>query len=325
MKTSLKILKYIEKAGQTSVMELSEKFNFSRQYIHKVINELEEKDLIKKIGMPPKVFYSLQTEAIRVDQNVISFEDEKFLNEHFIIIDALGQMNQGFKAMDYWCSRQNLPIQKTIDEYIVTRKKYLSHYNSSHLIDGLQKLTNTSGIGNIGVDQLFYLDFYAIERFGKTRLGTLMHYAKQGQNKSLMKMIVDETKQSIVRLINEQSISAIVYVPPTIKRATQIMDYLKKNLNIPLPNVNVDKLKTPIIVPQKALSKIFERVANAKNTFNVPIQTKYDHILIIDDAIGSGATINEIAIKIKEKKIANKITGLALTGSYKGFEVISEL
>ena len=73
------------------------------------------------------------------------------------------------------------------------------------------------------------------------------------------------------------------------------------------------------------MSKIFERVANAKNTFIVPRQQAYEHILIIDDAIGSGATINEIAIKIKDKKLANKISGLAITGSYKDFEVISEL
>ncbi len=39
------------------------------------------------------------------------------------------------------------------------------------------------------------LDFYAIERFGKTHLGTLMHYAKQGQNKLLMKRIAEEIKQ----------------------------------------------------------------------------------------------------------------------------------
>ena len=75
----------------------------------------------------------------------------------------------------------------------------------------------------------------------------------------------------------------------------------------------------------KALSKIFERVTNARKTFYVPEQVSYERILIIDDAIGSGATINEIAIKIRDKGIAKKIIGLAITGSYKGFEVISEL
>jgi predicted amidophosphoribosyltransferase len=44
-----------------------------------------------------------------------------------------------------------------------------------------------------------------------------------------------------------------------------------------------------------------------------------------DEIIGSGATINEIALKIKAKGIAKEITGLAISGSYKGFDVISEL
>jgi biotin operon repressor len=325
MKTSDKIIRLIKINGQISVNELAEKFQMSRQYIHRVLNELEDQGAISKLGSPPKVFYSLALKPMLQDSEVVSFDQEFFLNEHFIIIDAMGNLLEGEAGIHYWCQRQNLPIQKTILEFIETRKKYLEFYNQEHLIDGLQKLKKTEGIGQIGVDALFYLDFYAIERFGKTRLGTLMHYAKQGQNKSLMKLIVSETRQAILRIIKDQSITALVYVPPTIKRNLQIMDYLKKYYNLELPIVKVEKLKSPIVVPQKALSKIFERVANAKNTFNVPNQPKYDHVLIIDDAIGSGATINEIALKIKQKSITTKITGLAITGSYKGFEVISEL
>jgi predicted amidophosphoribosyltransferase len=103
------------------------------------------------------------------------------------------------------------------------------------------------------------------------------------------------------------------------------MTVLHNLLKIERPTIKVDKIKNQIVVPQKALSKIFERIANAKNTFYVPNQKKYKRVLIIDDAIGSGATINEIAIKLKEKKIASEIIGLAITGSYKGFDVISEL
>ena len=103
------------------------------------------------------------------------------------------------------------------------------------------------------------------------------------------------------------------------------MTELEKLLKINLSQVKVNKIKTPIIIPQKALSKIFERLANARNTFVVPQQKSYKHVLIIDDAVGSGATINEIAIKLKQKKIATKITGFAITGSFTGFDVISEL
>jgi predicted amidophosphoribosyltransferase len=169
------------------------------------------------------------------------------------------------------------------------------------------------------------LDFYAIERFGKTRLGTLIHYAKQGQNKQLMKQIVSEIRQRVFNMLNEMQIDAVLFVPPTIDRKTQIMTVLQKLLQIELPHVKVEKIKNQIVVPQKALSKIFERIINAKSTFYVPNQPKYHRVLILDDAIGSGATINEIALKLKEKEIANEVIGLAITGSYKGFDVISEL
>lgn len=52
----------------------------------------------------------------------------------------------------------------------------------------------------------------------------------------------------------------------------------------------------------------------------------YNNILLIDDAIGSGATLNETAAQIKNKGICKgKIIGLAITGSFKGFDVISEV
>ena len=325
MKTSEKIVRLLKKHGQLSIHEMSIILKASRQYIHRIIGELEDSKSIQKWGKAPHVYYTL----IDVNEDnilsVIDFDKEQFLSTHFLLVDALGNRLEGLKAMEYWCNKQQIQLTKTVDEYIFTRKKYLAYLNEKGMIDGLSKLISTDGIDEIGIDHLFYLDFYAIERFGKTRLGTLMHYAKQGQNKLLMKQIVDEIKQRISNYIALENVDAIVYVPPTIARKVQIMTVLEKLLNIPLPLVKVDKIKTTIIVPQKALSKIFERVANAKNTFVVRQQKCYKHVLIIDDAIGSGATINEIALKLKQKKVAIKITGLAITGSFKGFDVISEL
>jgi phosphoribosylpyrophosphate synthetase len=325
VKSADKLIAFLRKNGATNVNTLAEKLKFSRQYIHKLLNVLEEQNLVQKSGIAPHVFYNVNDSEPMLPTISITRPQEIFLTEHFIIINEIGELLEGFEAMQYWCKKQNLPLAKTIEEYIATRQKYLDYYNEHHVIDGIEKLRSTKGIGTLGVDQLFYLDFYAIERFGKTRLGTLMHYAKQGQNKVLMKRIVSEIRNSVARLIEDNDITGVVFVPPTIKRQVQIMTFLEKHLALPLPDLKIKKLKTQIVVPQKALSKIFERVANAKHTFIVPEQNKHKHVLIIDDAIGSGATINEIAIKIKEKKLATKITGLAITGSYKGFEVISEL
>lgn len=325
MKTRDKIVKLLLKNGQMTVHDLADALGVSRQYVHRILAELEEEQRILKNGIAPKVVYSIQQPDAVEDKSMISFEQETFLKQHFLLIDALGNFLEGLSAMKYWCSKQQLPLNKTIEEYVLTRTKYLNFYNNEHLIDGLEKLQNTKGIGEIGVEALFYLDFYAIERFGKTRLGTLMHYAKQGQNKSLMKLIVREIEQRVRNFIESNQVDAVLFVPPTISRKVQIMDVIKKLLRLDLPIVKVQKIKGNIVVPQKALSKIFERVENAKNTFYAPKQKAYNHILIIDDAIGSGATINEIALKLKANKLAQRITGLSITGSYKGFEVISEL
>jgi len=135
-----------------------------------------------------------------------------------------------------------------------------------------------------------------------------------------------EIKPKIKALIKLFKIDAVVFVPPTVKREVQLMKELEKHLNLEIDIIKVVKIKTPIIIPQKTLNKLEERIENAKKTFVVEGAKNYKNILIIDDAVGSGATLNEIAFQIKEKNvIKGKIIGLAITGSLKGFDVVSEV
>ncbi|MDO8575549.1 MAG: hypothetical protein Q7R78_02515 [bacterium] len=78
-------------------------------------------------------------------------------------------------------------------------------------------------------------------------------------------------------------------------------------------------------MPQKTLNKLEDRIENAKRTIMVDEEKKFKTVLLIDDALGSGATINETAKKIKNQQLAETIIGLAITGSFSGFEVISEV
>lgn len=325
MKSEAKIISFLLTKEMSTVEEMTNHLGFSRQYIHKLLDRLLDKELVEKNGRIPHVYYRISDMRTIDKIPNISLEKERFLFDHFLIVQATGTMLQGVEAMQYWCSIQNLVFNKTVDEYIETRKKYLDYLDNDGFINGSQKIRNTQGFKEIGVDHLFYLDFYAIERFGKTRLGTLMHYAKQGQNKSLMKIIVSEIKYRVANFINENQIEAIIYVPATIKRSVQIMEYFEKNLGISVPQIKVKKIRNSIVIPQKALSKLVERIENAKKTFYVGENNSYQKVLILDDAVGSGATINEIALKIKTAGIAQEVYGLAVTGSFKGFDVISEL
>ena len=202
-------------------------------------------------------------------------------------------------------------------------KKYY-RFKKNGIIDGKIKMKQT--FKKVNVDKLYYLDFYSIERFGKTKLGQLLLYAKQSQDKKLIKFLSDSIIGNINTLIKKYKIDGVGYIPPTVKREIQFINELKKNLKLSTRKVNLIKIKSQVAVPQKTLSKLNDRIENARSSIVVDDNEIYNNILLIDDAVGSGATINETALKIRKKKICKgKVIGLAITGSYKGFDVISEV
>jgi len=204
-----------------------------------------------------------------------------------------------------------------------TWEKYDS-FRKDGLIDGLAKIKMT--FSQVNLDDLFYLDFYSIERFGKTKLGQLLLYAKQSQDKSLMKELAAAIKPKVDKVIKKYKIDGVGFIPPTVKRETQLMKELERNLQLNARMIPIVKIMTEVAVPQKTLNKLEDRVENAKKTIIVNDSKLYNNILIIDDAVGSGATLNETAGQIKAKGICRgKIIGLAITGSFKGFDVISEV
>ena len=103
------------------------------------------------------------------------------------------------------------------------------------------------------------------------------------------------------------------------------MNALQKGFALPLIHLNLVKVSGAIPVPQKALNKIEDRIDNARASIIVKDSGQFKNVLLIDDAVGSGATINETAVKLKQKGTAKKVFGIAITGSFKGFDVIQEV
>ena len=229
----------------------------------------------------------------------------------------------GFEGFTAWSNKTNQSVEKNAYDYF-QRMTFYNAFKKNGLIDGINKLKNT--FDKIGLNKLYYLDFYSIDRFGKTRLGQMLLYAKQSQDENLTKVISNETKPSIEALIKRLNITSIGFVPPTVRREVQFMKVLERNLNLPLTKLSIVKIKSQVAVPQKTLSKLEDRVENAKNSIIVNDDRVHQNILLIDDAVGSGSTLNETALQIREKRICKgKIYGLAIVGSFKGFDVISEV
>lgn len=313
--------------GELSVKEMVDRLDLSKQAVHVAIRQLLEKGEIVKFGRAPKTIYRLAPQTAREPEENLYLPEKTrtLINQRFLLITELGQMLEGLEGFSQWCRQRNLPLHKTVVEYLKTLEKYEIYYDEDGIIDGKPKLMNTKGFDKIHLDELYYLDFYAIERFGKTRLGTLLHFAKQGQNKFLMKILVTALKPKLDLLLKRGGFDAVGYVPPTIRREVQLMKYLETHLSINLPKIKIQKLSGIIPVPQKSLSKIEERINNAENTFAVSETVRYQKILLIDDAVGSGSTLNQIAGKIKQKEIARSVAGLAIVGSFKGFDVVTDV
>jgi hypothetical protein len=327
MSVEIQVVNYIKEHFEASPNDLAGSIIASRQMLHRVLNKLVEEQMLEKIGRPPKVFYRIRErkEKPGMGADAISAEQANFLNTHFNLFTETGNELDGLVAFEKWCDRQKLPLQKTINEYINTREKYLSYFGDNELIDGTEKLKNTKGFNRICIDKMYYGDFYAIERFGKTKIGNLIHFAKQGQNKMLMEKISILLKEKILKLIQNEGIEAVGYIPPTIKRDVQLMNFLKRSFNFSLPDITIKKVSGVIPIPQKALAKLEDRISNAKASIVVDDKRSFKKILLIDDAVGSGATINETACKMKFKKTAEIVFGFAVVGSFKGFDVIQEV
>lgn len=324
-----KIAQLFTETSEWTVHELTDKLGASKQMVHIALNRLVEEGRLQKLGRTPKTIYKILSAASNIQKeqvgNVFTPQDEDYLQQHWLQVTTTGDLLEGAAAFNYWCNQRKEPVLKTFAEYQKTRIKYDAYFEEDGSINGMEKLRNTKGYENIWLDDLHYMDFYAIERFGKTRLGTLLHYAKQGQNLPLMRRMLTEINPRIQEFVKVHDVDAIGFIPPTVRREVQLMKVLAGGLKLPLPVVDIKKMSGLIPVPQKSLSKLQERIENASGSFAVTEKRSFSHVLLIDDAVGSGSTLNQVAEKIKNKQTAQRVSGLAIVGSFKGFDVITDV
>ncbi len=328
MNTSQKIIQYVKEHGQATGSELVDYLAITDRAVRKQLKALLDNGVVVKTGKPPKVYYSIRSEAnnteVRKDRlKSIDKAIQIIIKDNFLYITPRGTMLEGLDGFVVWCEERKLDPIKTAATYQKTIAKY-QKYKKDGLIDGMYKMK--SSYDDVALDKVFYIDFYAVEVFGKTKLGQLLLFAKQSQNKELINELADTIKPSVLKVIRKYGIDGVGFIPPTVKRELQLIRQVQKKLNLDTRTLIINKVKTPVAVPQKTLSKIEDRIINAKETIVVEGNDSYNNILLIDDAVGSGSTLNETAKKIRQRgQCRGKIIGLAITGSFKGFDVISEV
>jgi predicted amidophosphoribosyltransferase/DNA-binding transcriptional ArsR family regulator len=321
------IVNYITKNPNSKVVDIIRYTLLSKQAIQKHLKELIELGLITKVGSPPMVFYRIVENKKKVTTiyNNVDFDDFKY-------IDASGFMHYSYPGFVVWCEERGYDPELYKEKWISIKHKYEA-YKTDGLIDATTKFKNVFGI-ECSINEAYFSEFSSREIFGKTDLYDKLLLSKQTQNKLIFNQVFGIIKPRLLKLIKKLKIDYVVFVPPTVKRAVQLMTELEKYLTLEIPKISVVKIKNDISVPQKTLSKPIERKNNAINTFLIPNNQFFKgNILIIDDFIGSGSSINYIGQKVKNynNTSVSKIFGYAICGSANGiidnskkFEVINE-
>jgi len=298
--------------------------------VHKHLKQLIQRGLLEKRGRPPSVIYIASPATLSLSTTQLPPEYAQIIEKHFCYFTPTGTQLLGITGFLTFLERTEQaqePLARA-KEYIEILHKAEQFRDSNGLIDGTQKIVNT--FEHCFLSRLYYSDFYSLPKYGKTKLGQYLLHGKSGQNINLIEAIAAETRDQVCKLISMNSIEAVAYAPHSIPRKIPFLKEYRRLLSLPLPEITLSKaFAGDIPIAQKSLSKLSERIENARQTIFVKDQNfKHSRILIIDDALGSGATINEIASKLKTAHKGSKdckIFGYAVVGSYKGFEVIKEV
>lgn len=321
--TREKILQLLKEIGEISPNKISQEVGIKPAMLFRHLKKLLSENKITKVGSSPKVFYKIN-DIVTIESGVKSNLHSKIIEENFSLITATGQEISGMNGFLKWCVDRKLNTENMITKYQEQFDSYGKFFKHG-FIDASEKMHSSFGEKSF-LDKLFYLDFYSYPIFGRTKISNWLFYGKTLQQLELMNRVIDTEKNKIYNLILEQKIDAVLFVPPTVPRKIQFMKVLEDSLNLNIPKIKIVKVKTPIIIQQKSLKDLRERVENAQNSLVVETRnTNYQRILIIDDFTGSGATLNVIAEKCKKQNVAIKVFGLTITGSINGFEIIREV
>jgi hypothetical protein len=327
MKTVLRIIEYINSHEQASGKELADFLGITDRAVRKQLKLMLERGKLVKSGKPPRVYYSLskKKKQFQISENtlVVDGKAKKIIDKNFLYISPQGKRLEGWMGFTDWCARRSFDPAKKSEEYLRVYEKYKS-FRKGGYISGKKKMKDTF-FQNLCLEDVFYGEFYSWEIFGKTKLGQLLLYAKQNQDRKMMKEVIFEIKPIVMDIIEKYNIEAIGYIPPSVKREVQFMKVFRELLNISLPAIKLIKIRTEVITPQKTLSKLEDRIENANTTIIVSENRNFGNVLLLDDAVGSGATLNQVACKLKKSGVAQKVFGFSITGSAKGFDVISEV
>jgi len=295
--------------------EISNLLWLSRTIVHKYLKELVEQGKLEKVWSWPKTKYkSLEKTIFDDTQNyqcsvwdsyMPDYKETKLLNEIFYKFSADWEILIGIEWMKQWCEFRDYNLREKVKSYIKIYKHIESIQNNCWLLDATSVFW--THFEKVYLDNAYYADQYKYMEFWRWKLAEMTFYAKQSQNKNLIKQSIGEIILKLECIIRKNWYDAIAITPWSIDRKNQLLQFLKNELKpINLPFINIIKYyPNAIPIPQKSLKTRQQRIKNAKNTIFVDDgeASNYKKVFLIDDFVWSGSTLNQTALKLKNEWI----------------------
>ncbi len=328
LSTSERIIEYITYHGQARAYDLYKTLHISNVATHKQLRKLLEKNLLRKVGKPPFVFYLLPEEGIStlalnasLQNKSLPAELSSLIEENFLQITEDGEKLTGYRGFLLWVAKnkKNQDLLSLAREYAQIWTEKEGKKTQEGWFDATVSLKKVHK--EAFVDYFLFEEVYSLHTFGRTKLARLVMHAKESSDKQLADEVSMMVKQKIEKVIVKYNIEAVAYIPPTIERPLQFMKELELQLHLPLPKIELIKAKAKegsIQRSQKSIKDPLEKVINARDTIFLKNtqENPYSNVLLIDDAAASGASFNETARKLKYAGVGRqRIVSFSLVGN----------
>ena len=323
----------IQNENGITTSQIASKLQISSQSASYHLKNLLEQNKVIKEGRHPNIFYHINSEYKNPIREMPILTGD-ILTDDFGFLDPVGNYLEGETAFNSWQKFQykgNLSKEDLINKFVLGRSQILRDKNG--LIHA-NKTIDANFENQRDLSNLYLLDVYSLPIFGRSKLALLGFQAKQSKNKLLANKLFNNIIPKIKELIKQNNYDYIAFIPPSIKREFQLIYALEREINIDKPKIKIIKyFSSGNSVQQKSLKTLLERKTNAQKTFRIASRDDFKSnkksltCLLIDDFVGSGASLNIVANKIKSIYPDIKIIdGIAIAGNLaKDFPVIKEM
>ena len=280
-----------------SPADLQKNLSVSATLVHRYLKDLCEEGVIEKIAMPPNTYYRFLSKQQKITSDIIE--------SNFMYKDSLGTLHLGTDGFNLW-SEGNLK-KDSLEDKITLYEKSINEMQSVKkggvfLLDEKMNEYRSHVGGDSFLQKIVCSALFSIPSFGKTKESILLGIAKEGNttSKKFGVFLLDNFFPVLLDYIKKNDFEAVAFVPASAERRFQLMNEISKRF--------VDRSDIPVIPDL---------------TFYIPpTDIKYGKVLLVDDMVGSGATLNKIAEKLITENTAEQVYGIGIVGEKKGFKPV---